>query len=63
MEEEIVSEIENYKVDEEELDNELGKYDIDLFLVNEFEKIEELYQNLEFKYHGLKAKREALYGT
>ena len=63
MEEEIVSEIESYKVNEEELDNELDKYDIDLFLLNEFEKIEELYQNLEFKYHGLKAKREAVYGT
>lgn len=63
MEEEVVSQIEAHKVDEEELDGELDKYDIDQFLVNEFEKIDEIYEQLEYKYHGLKAKREALYGT
>ena len=63
MDEEIISEIESYKVDEQELEEELDKFDIEQFLINEFDVIEELYQKLEFKYHGLKAKREAMYGT
>lgn len=63
MEEEIISEIENHKVDEESLDSELDYFSIDQFITNEFEGIEVVFEQLEYKYHGLKAKREALYGN
>lgn len=63
MEEEIISQIQNHKVDEEELDANLDNFSIEQFLLDEFDSIDELYNKLEYKYHGLKAKREARYGT
>ena len=63
MDDEYISEVEGYKVCGDNLDAELDRYDIDQFITNELENIEAFCEQLEYKYHGLKAKREAQYGT
>ena len=60
MEDQTKDLIENLKTDEQELEEVLGKYDLDQFLEDEYNAISDALQQLEIRYQSLLNTRKYL---
>ena len=60
MEDQTKDLIQNLKTDEQELEEVLGKYDLDQFLEDEYNAISDALQQLEIRYQSLLNTRKYL---